>query len=134
MRNTITMVNSSFDPLQSLNQIKMSYKDFVGSFQKFKNPIIRDWVSTCIDNGTLLFKGPYIELTRLFADGKSLSSFVDSGVLHPETPYCFTQKTGDRNRDPVSLYKHQSDARTSRTSLKNTIIATRTGSGKSFCF
>lgn len=134
MRNTITMVNSSFDPLQSLNQIKMSYKDFVGSFQKFKNPIIRDWVSTCIDNGTLLFKGPYIELTRLFADGKSLSSFVDSGVLHPETPYCFTQKPGDRNSDPVSLYKHQSDAITAITSGKNTIIATGTGSGKSFCF
>lgn len=128
------MSEDYLNPIQAIEEIKASYTNFVGSFQKFKNPEIRDEVNEKIGNGTLLFKGPYIQLNRQFEKGESFESLINKGLLHPKTPLCFTIQAGNRDAEPVTLHKHQSDAVLSITSGKNTIVSTGTGSGKSFCF
>lgn len=124
----------SFDPLEALDRIKNNYRTYVSSFQKFKNPAIREWIDERIDEGTLLYKGPYIEINRRFSLGDPFDKLVEDGLLHPDTPSCFTVDVTDSSSSPVTLYKHQSDAIRSICKDNNTIISTGTGSGKSFCF
>jgi len=106
----------------------------VETFQRFKNPMIQDWVGEKLAKGTLIFKGPYIEINRRFQAGDSFQNLVSEGLLHKETPRCFTSKPEDKSSPVVELYRHQSEAIRNIASGRNTVIATGTGSGKSFCF
>lgn len=128
------MTNSNFNPVLALESITEAYRTFVSSFQKFKNPVIREWIDGEIARGTLLFKGPYIELARRYADGDSFQSLIRAGILHTETSRFFTKSPGDHTAPPVALFRHQSDAIRSILSGNNTVITSGTGSGKSFCF
>jgi ATP-dependent helicase YprA (DUF1998 family)/ribosomal protein L37AE/L43A len=128
------MTNTSFDPVTALDRVAGAYRTFVSSFQRFKNPVIKEWIDKEIEKGTLLYKGPYIELARRYADGDSFATLTGERILHPETPRYFTRNPADRSSLPVSLYRHQSDAIRSILSGKNTTITSGTGSGKSFCF
>lgn len=128
------MCEEHLNPILAIEDVKDIYANFVGSFQKFKNPEIKDEISKKIGNGTLLFRGPYIQLNKQFENGESFESLINKGLLHPQTPRCFTVQAGNRDAEPVTLHKHQSDAILSITSGQNTIISTGTGSGKSFCF
>jgi len=122
------------DPFEALDQIREAYRKYVETFQRFKNPMIQDWVGEKLAKGTLIFKGPYIELNRRFQAGDSFPDLISEGLLHKETPRCFTSRPEDKSSPTVELYRHQSEAIRNITSGKNTVIATGTGSGKSFCF
>lgn len=122
------------DPFAALDEIRHAYKKYVETFQRFKNPMIQDWVGDKLARGTLIFKGPYIELNRRFQAGDSFSQLISEGIVHQDTPKYFTVKPEDRTTPVVELYRHQSDAIRTIASGKNTVIATGTGSGKSFCF
>ena len=122
------------DPFEALKNARTAYRRYVTSFQRFKNPTIRDWVELKLDEGTLISKGPYIELNRRFLPGDSFESLVEEGLIHPDAPKCFTTKPEDRESPVVDLHRHQSEAVRNIASGKNTIVATGTGSGKSFCF
>jgi len=128
------MTNTRFDPVTALDKVAGAYRTFVSSFQKFKNPVIKEWIDRKIEEGTLLYKGPYIELARRYADGDSFENLIGAGILHPETSQYFTRDPADRASPPVRLYRHQSVAVHSILSGKNTVITSGTGSGKSFCF
>lgn len=127
-------MKQSLNPVEALDSIKAAYRNYVSSFQKFKNPVIKDWVDEKIIEGNLLYKGPYVQLGKRFELGDSFGSLISEGLLHPDTPFCFTVDSKNRSAAPVNLYKHQSDAIRSILEGKNTIISTGTGSGKSFCF
>ena len=127
-------MNQSLNPIEALENIKSAYSNYVSSFQKFKNPTIKNWVDDKIKEGNLLYKGPYIQLGRRFEQGDSFETLISEKLLHPDTPFCFTVDTGNRSAVSLQLYKHQSDAIRSIIGGKNTIISTGTGSGKSFCF
>ncbi|MDD2340370.1 MAG: DEAD/DEAH box helicase [Methanosarcina sp.] len=127
-------MKQSLNPVEALDNIKAAYRNYVSSFQKFKNPVIKDWVDEKIIEGNLLYKGPYVQLGKRFELGDSFDSLISEGLLHPDTPFCFTVDSKSRSAAPVNLYKHQSDAIRSILEGKNTIISTGTGSGKSFCF
>ena len=47
-------MTDSLNPFSAVDQIKATYRQYVSSFQKFKNPAIREWVDDRIGNGTLL--------------------------------------------------------------------------------
>lgn len=122
------------NPFELVGEVQNTYKTFVHTFQKFKNGTIRDWVKVKVDEGTLLWKEPFVELTRRFKLGDSWIDLGQVGV-HPETKKCFTVKEGDRTTASVSLRSHQSACiRTVLQNNQNVIVATGTGSGKSFCF
>ena len=126
--------NERLDPFEALDEISAAYRKYVTSFQRFKNPTIREWVDEKLGEGTLINKGPYIELNRRFLHGDPFETLVSEGLIHPKAPRCFSINAEDKEAPLVDLHRHQSDAVRMIASGKNTIVATGTGSGKSFCF
>ncbi len=128
------MTNATLNPIVAIDEISEAYRIFVSSFQKFKNPIIRDWIDSEIKRGTLLFKGPYIDLARRYPEGDSFTTLIQAGLLHDDIPLYFAKEPSDRSGHPVRLYRHQSDSIRSVMTGNNTVVTSGTGSGKSFCF
>jgi superfamily II DNA or RNA helicase/uncharacterized CHY-type Zn-finger protein len=125
------------NPFQTLEYVQQTYKTYVYTFQKIKNPVIREWVEKKIAQGTLLWKEPYIQLNRRFERGETLQKLVEDGLLHKRILKVFTKKDleGKLTEEPIIPYKHQSDAILSIVrDGANTVVTTGTSSGKSFCF
>ncbi|MHA1338826.1 MAG: DEAD/DEAH box helicase [Promethearchaeota archaeon] len=107
------------------DNLQETYKNFVITFQKFQNPVIKDWVNGQMKKAELLYKEPLIELNFQFEKGKSLEKFVKEGILQKEILDIFK----------IEPYKHQSEAiEKVCKEKKNIIVSTGTGSGKSECF
>ena len=51
-------------PLDLLRQVQDEYLTYVQTFHRFRNPAIRDWVADQVRRGTLLWKEPYVQLSR----------------------------------------------------------------------
>jgi superfamily II DNA or RNA helicase/very-short-patch-repair endonuclease/ribosomal protein L37AE/L43A len=125
----------SMNPFKTINNVRESYMQYVRSYQKFKNPEIEKWVNDNVEQGNLLWKSPYIKLNRKFKSGEDFSSSHMRAILHPEISRIFTVKPGDRDAETIYPYKHQTDAVVNLLEKNiNTVVATGTGSGKSFCF
>jgi len=134
------------NPFEILRSVQQDYLTYVRTFQRFQNPQIRDWVLERVENGTLLWKPPFVQLSRPFAPGDALETLVTEGLLHPDTPPIFRVDLDDPASPPVHPYRHQVEA--IRRILGsppplagegtgkgvNVVVATGTGSGKSFCF
>ena len=125
------------DPFEALDNVQDAYKTYVFTFQKIKNPVIREWVNEKIAEGPLLWKDPYIQLNRRFQQGESLHQLVEKGILHGGVLKVFVTKDakGKLTDTPIIPYRHQSEAVISiLRDNANTIVTTGTSSGKSFCF
>ncbi len=123
------------NPFEALEYVQDIYKTYVFTFQKFKNPTIQNWVHDKIGEGTLLWKEPFIQLNRRFEKGDTLQELISADLINTGVLKVFTKKAGDRNAEPISPYKHQSDAiRSILADNANTIVTTGTSSGKSFTF
>ncbi|MCS3830719.1 superfamily II DNA or RNA helicase/ribosomal protein S27AE/uncharacterized protein (DUF983 family) [Salinibacter ruber] len=122
------------NPFHVFSDVQDAYQTYVRTFQQFSNPQIEEWVEERIDEGTLLWRDPYLQLDRRFKRGATLQELADECLIHPETPKCFTAEAGNRQAEPIRPYKHQSEAIRSVQGGHNTIVATGTGSGKSFAF
>jgi superfamily II DNA/RNA helicase/ribosomal protein L37AE/L43A len=123
------------NPFEALENIQEEYKSYVFSFQRFKNPIIENWVNEKVQEGTLLWRDPHLQLSRNFKKGDTLQDMIDEGLLHKEVLRIFRKETEDITSEPTHPYKHQSEAiKTILEKEKNTIVTASTGSGKSFCF
>jgi len=125
------------NPFEALRNVQSAYKDYVFTFQKIRNPVIREWIHEKIEKGSLLWKDPHIQLNRRFQPGTTLQELVNDGILHRGVLKVFT--TRDRNGrltdTPITPYRHQSEAILSiLRDRANTLITTGTSSGKSFCF
>lgn len=130
-------LRTTMNPFEALEDIQRAYLNYVRTFQRFKNPAIQDWIERRVVEGTLLWKDPYVQLTRRFQEGDGFGVLSEDPELrlHPDTRKCFTVEAGNREALPVDLRKHQSEAaRSLLAKRQNTIVATGTGSGKSFSF
>jgi superfamily II DNA/RNA helicase/rubrerythrin len=118
-------LSKQINPFLALDEVKASYRRYVETFQRFRNPVIKQWVDEQIRSGTVLWQQPLIELNRRFAEGESLRSLSDEGILQPQIPEIFR----------VTPHKHQSQAiRKILQDNENVVVTTGTGSGKSFCY
>lgn len=80
-----------------------------------------------IRSESLLWRGPYISLTRKFKPGPQLDALVSEGILH--------QKVADIFRPQFStVFAHQDSSLRRLREGKHTIVATGTGSGKTEAF
>ena len=122
------------DPFEVLSAVQQDYLTYVRTFQRFQNPEIRDWVLERVQSGTLLWKPPFIQISRPFAPGEPLTDLVAEGLLHPCTPAVFRCNPDDPSSLPIRPYRHQSAAIRRVLAGQNVVVSTGTGSGKSFCF
>ena len=89
------------------------------------NSQLRNLLSMDETRNTPLLKGPYVSLSRSFAQGAKVEDLIAEDVLHPFMA----------NLIPYSnVYGHQEQAIRSICGGKTTLVSTGTGSGKSECF
>lgn len=129
------------NPFETLENVQRDYLTYVRTFQRFQNQRIEDWVTERIERGTLLWKPPFVQLSRPFAPGDRLETIVGEGLLHPGVLPIFRADPEDPEAPPIEPYEHQSEAvrrilgSDGRvTTGANVVVATGTGSGKSFAF
>ena len=60
------------NPFDILSAVQENYRTYVQTFQRFQNEAIERWIGERIENGTLLWKPPYVQLSRPFAPGERL--------------------------------------------------------------
>jgi len=125
------------NPFETLRYVQDQYKTYVYTFQKIKNPHIQRWIFDRINDGSLLWRPPHVQLNQRFAPGRTLQEMVTDGLLHPDVLKIFTRRdaSGKLTTNPIKPHKHQSESVKAILADKaNTVITTGTSSGKSFCF
>lgn len=125
------------NPFLTLQDVQAAYRRYVGTFQRFRNKDIDAWVEERIGQGSILWKEPFLQLTRRFERGETFAQLAqDARIgLHPDAWRCFTVTAGERDAAPIWPHSHQSDAvRAVLGERANVIVATGTGSGKSYTF
>lgn len=124
------------NPLELHRELTGAYRRFVLSSQRFKNPGIDAWVNERIDTEQFLWREPLLTIRRRFEQGTSLQAMVDAGLLDQVVLSCFRTRPGNPSAPVVQPYRHQTDAISLLVAPepKNVVVATGTGSGKSFTF
>jgi hypothetical protein len=74
------------NPFDTLDNVQRDYLTYVHTFQRFQNPRIQPWVVARIQRGTLLWKPPFVQLSRPLAPGDRLETLVQQGLLHHGVP------------------------------------------------
>lgn len=93
----------------------------------FSSEPIRDWVSEKVTDGSLYWREPFLSVVGKYAGGKPLEEIEG---LHPEVPGL----VAGRIEGFEAPRAHQSAAIERALAGHNVVIATGTGSGKSFAF
>ena len=123
-----------FNPFSTLEDIQEDYLAYVESFQQIKSQEIKDWIEARLEGGGLLWKPPYIQISLPFMPGDPLEKLVAEGVLQSDVLKFARSEKSDPNSAPISPYLHQIEAIRILHQGRNVIVATGTGSGKSFAF
>lgn len=86
---------------------------------------LRDLVWPAIKRESPLIKGPFVSLSRAFAEGRTVPELVQDGVLHPKMALVAEYAT---------LYRHQEKALHAAKAGSDLLVTTGTGSGKTEAF
>lgn len=124
------------NPLAVHRELTDAYRRFVGSSQHFQDPDVERWVKERIDQEQFLWREPLVTVRRRFEYGPDLQTLVEEGYLDRRVLPCFTVALGEREAAPIRPFEHQTDAIKLLTdeTPSNVVVATGTGSGKSFTF
>src|SRR4051812_44476035 len=123
------------DPFKVYNEAKQQYKSYIRTFQTFRKQEIEDFVKDKIDNGSMLWQEPIIQISKKFKPGKPLGQMIDEGLIHAGLPSIFTIKKKDGSSAVMHPHFHQQQAfEIVCGKRENLVVTTGTGSGKSICF
>ncbi len=115
------------DPLESLDALRGTYRRFVEGATTFSSGAIRDWVGERVEEGSLYWREPYLSARGGYQDGLALHE-IDG--LHPGVPGLVSAAIPSFEFPRL----HQSRAIEKVLAGRNVVVATGTGSGKSFAF
>jgi len=113
-------------PFILAEKVKEEYAKYIRTSFPFLNPDLREAFIRQIEEGNLLWKGPYVTLSRNFKAGPTLHELVNEGELDARIADIFS--------DFKNVFKHQERTTRRVKEGKNTIVATSTGSGKTEAF
>lgn len=110
--------------IEIYNQLRKSYKDYIGSFAYIKDERIKHVVNEAIHNEKLWPKA-LIQFNPNFAQGKDVAQMIKDGLpIHKDLGLFFN----------TPFYKHQQEAIELGCQDKEFIVTSGTGSGKSRTF
>lgn len=112
-------------PLALAQDISGDYRRYIETTFPILDAGLRQQITERVIYEHLLWKGPFVSLSRPFTRGTSVAKLVQEGVLVAETARCFSDWT---------LYDHQERATQQLVSGQPTIVASSTGSGKTEAF
>lgn len=111
-----------------------NYADYVRSFVRIREQRLRQFVKESLTDQAL-WPQPLIQMNPSFEAGGWIDDLVSENALHKQCKDVFRIKT-EQNTHGVSmrLHRHQVDAIHAARSLKNYVLTTGTGSGKSLSY
>lgn len=120
----------SMNPRETTEKIRNDYQEYIASILNVKDPRITELACEAV-NKTRFVKGPYLETTLPFLEGKSLEQLADEGLISKE----FKAMGKDVHYSDWKLRIHQEQAlRKIITEERNMVVSTGTGSGKTECY
>ena len=120
------------NPIEVIDTVKQDYISFLKSSFPIQNrmPRLNYDITQALDDSEQLFKGPYLELTPPYQEGKTIHDLIKGKVLHKDildiVPKYFAAG--------ANLYSHQDEAIRAIDSGGNICVAAGTGAGKTECF
>ena len=120
----------SMNPRETTNKIKNDYQDYIASILSVRDPQITELAYRAVRQ-TQFVKGPYLETTLPFVEGKSLKQLAEEGLVSKE----FSKMGETVHYSDWKLRIHQERAlRKVITENRNMVVSTGTGSGKTECY
>ncbi|SEL27619.1 Helicase conserved C-terminal domain-containing protein [Ruminococcus sp. YRD2003] len=120
----------SMNPRQTTEKIRTDYQNYIASILSVKDPVITKLAHEAVRN-TEFVKGPFLETTLPFVEGKSLKALADEGLISRE----FSVMGKSVHYEDWKLRIHQENAlRHIITKQRNMVVSTGTGSGKTECY
>jgi ATP-dependent helicase YprA (DUF1998 family) len=119
---------SRFSVVESVQHLVEEYRSFIKSSYRLADPHLRTQFEAHVDEADVLVKGPYLTLSRDFAQGQPLAALLASTVGHPDLA---------RLHWPfgtAALFAHQEAAVRAVEAGRNIVVKTGTGSGKTESF
>lgn len=120
----------SMNPRETTDKIRDDYQEYIESILTVKDTELTELARKAVAK-TEFVKGPYLETTLPFVQGKSLKELVDEGLLSAE----FAKMGRAVHYADWQLRIHQEKAlRKCVGEQHNMIVSTGTGSGKTECY
>lgn len=120
----------SMNPRVTTDKIRTDYKNYIASILSVKDEEITNLAHNAVRR-TEFVKGPYLETTLPFVEGKSLKELVGEGLISKE----FAVMGKSVHYEDWKLRIHQEQAlRHIITKQRNMVVSTGTGSGKTECY
>lgn len=120
----------SMNPRQTTDKIRGDYQNYIASILTVKDDEITELAHKAVSN-TEFVKGPYLESTLPFIDGKSLQDLASEGLISKE----FGNMGKSVHYSDWKLRIHQENAlRHIIEDNRNMVVSTGTGSGKTECY
>ena len=110
------------------------YARFSRSFTKIRAKDILDKVNN-IYRKEYFWPAPLVQLNPNFESGGYIKELVSAGILHPECDNIFRIKgENSLSKQPLRLYRHQTEAIKIAGKQESYVLTTGTGSGKSLAY
>lgn len=120
----------SMNPRSTTDKIKADYRSYVSSILAVRDREISQLAKEEVKH-TAFVKGPFLETTLPFKDGKSLKELAEAGVISKE----FSKMGKNVHYDDWKLRIHQERALEHIVKdNRNMVVSTGTGSGKTECY
>lgn len=118
------------NPRETTEKIKADYKSYVASILNVKDREISRLAKEEVKRTTFV-KGPFLETTLPFKDGKTLKELAEAGIVSKE----FSKMGENIHYDDWKLRIHQEKALEHIIKDdRNMVVSTGTGSGKTECY
>ena len=120
----------SMNPRETTEKIRIDYQDYIASILGVKDRKITELAHRTVKE-TEFVKGPFLETTMPFVEGKSLKALAEEGLVSKE----FGRMGPSIHYDDWKLRIHQEQAlRHIIENDRNMVVSTGTGSGKTECY
>lgn len=120
----------SMNPRSTTEKIKADYRSYVASILTVRDREISRLAKEEVEK-TNFVKGPFLETTLPFKDGKTLKQLADEGIISNE----FSKMGKNVHYNDWKLRIHQENAlKHIIKNDRNMVVSTGTGSGKTECY